>query len=214
MRASRTFRDYVFVDLSTDGIAMELGEGKNAESLFLRTSPDDPVEVVFSKTGRVRAVRNIKPIEKQAGKSLPVADILRNGFPVFPAAPASPGDSWKDRKEVVLPWPGMPLAVVIDAVNRLDGIVPAPGNRAALISSVSRVTLFGRGEFGGVSTVVDGAGEGRGSVDFDLDSGWAAECTLDFAVSGTIKVTSGGTELAVSPFRLTLSWSLSRIRRI
>lgn len=214
MRVSRTFRDYVFTDLSTPGIAMEVGEGENAESFFLRTVPGEPVEVIFSRTGRVRAIRNVKPIEKRDGRSLPISDFLKNGFPVFPARPASPGDSWKDRKEMALPIPGIPLAVVIDSVNRLDGIAPVQGSRAALISSFSHVAISGRGDFGGISTVVDGSGEGRGSLHFDLDSGWAAEYKVDYTVSGTIKAASGEKEFAVTPFRLAFSWSLSRIRRI
>jgi len=206
-------KEDVFTELTTPGIQVSLQALENRDEFTLTASKDNPVQVVFDKTGRIRDVKNVEALEEQNIMNFSVVEVLRNYLPAFPDARVSVGDSWKDHKRMLIPFQGMNLVVELDVIFVLNDVLPSPEGRMALISASYTVALSGSRDLGEAVGSFEGNGFGSGSMNFLMGQGYVMEYRLDYSIDGALVVRQAEAKLLEWPFRLSVSASLSLMEK-
>lgn len=206
-------RDNVFAELTTPGIQVSLQALEQREEFTLSASTDNPVLVVFDKTGRIRDVKNVEALEEQNIMNFSVVEVLRNYLPAFPDRLISISDSWKDRKRMIVPFQSIDLVVELEINFLLNDILPSPDGRLAMISADYKVNLSGSRNLEQAVGSFEGKGFGSGNMNFLVDQGYFTEYRLDYRIDGEMVVRKAETNPLQWPFSLSVSAGLSLIEK-
>ncbi len=198
----------IFAELSSPGLQVELQSSGGRDKFTLAAPADDPVVVIFDKTGRIRDVKNSGALEERNILNFSVVEVLRNYLPTLPDGPVSVGETWKDHKRMLIPFQAMNLAAELDAIFLLNDVLPSPEGRMALISATYAVTLSGSRTIGEAVGSFEGKGTGSGSLNFLADHGYFTEYRLNYSLDGTMVLRKADTELLEWPFNLSFNADL------
>jgi hypothetical protein len=201
--------DQVFAELSTPGIRVSVLALGRQDEFSLEAPPENPVRVIFDKSGRMRDVQNVEALEGQNRMNFSIIEVLRNFLPSYPEKPLAVGDSWKDHKRMMVPFEGMNLTVEVEVTFTLDAVVPSAQGRLGFVSAAYSVRLSGSRSLESASGIFEGRGTGSGNLNFLLDAGYFAEYRLDYTVDGSMAIRQGEVNLASWPFTLVVNTSLS-----
>ncbi len=203
--------DSVFTELSTPGLRVTLQSPGVQNEATLQTPADNPVRVVFDKSGRIREVRNAEVLEKQNILNFPILDVLQNYLPTYPEKPLEIGQSWKSRKKMQIPFQGMNLVIEVEITFTLNDVVPSVDGRMGLISAAYTVDLSGQRALEETVGAFEGRGAGSGTLIFHLDQGYFSEYRLEYSIDGEMIVRRVDTRLAGWPFSLSVVAGLTLI---
>jgi hypothetical protein len=203
--------DNVFTELSTPGLRVSLQSPGAQNESTLQTPADNPVQVVFDRSGRIQEVRNAEVLEKQNILNFPILDVLQNYLPTYPDKPLEIGESWKSRKKMQIPFQGMNLVIDVEITFTLNDVVPSPDGRMGLISAAYTVDLSGQRALEEVVGAFEGKGAGSGTLIFHLDEGYFSEYRLEYSIDGEMIVRRADTRLAAWPFGLSVVAGLTLI---
>jgi len=203
--------DNVFTELSTPGLLVTLQSAGGQNESTLQTPADNPVQVVFDKSGRIREVRNADILEKQNILNFPILDVLQNYLPTYPEKPLEIGQSWKSHKKMQIPFQGMNLVIQVEITFTLNDVVPSVDGRLGLISASYTVDLSGQRALEEVVGAFEGKGAGSGTLIFHLDEGHFSEYRLEYSIDGEMIMRRADTRLAGWPFSLSVVAGLTLI---
>jgi len=206
-------KENVFTELTSPGLQVALHALDELDEFTLAATAENPVQVIFDKTGRIRDVKNVAALEERNVLNFSIMDVLRNYLPSYPDRPVSVGDSWKDHKRMLIPFQGMNLAVEFDIIFLLNLVLPSPDGRLALISATCAVTLSGSRNLEEAVGSFEGKGVGSGNVNFLIDHGYFTQYRLDYNISGAMVVRRAGTKLLEWPVTLSASADLSLLEK-
>ncbi len=198
--ARATTRDTVRVDLTTSGIDINARLPDRVLSRKLGTTRDEPLEVVFNRTGKVESIRNPQAVGGDNPFNISLAQILRDYFPMFPVDPVGRGDSWSEERRLTIPFQGLDIQVDLAVTYTLDDLLPADDGQTAYVSAVYRVTVSGSKDLGEARGVFEGQGAGAGSLQIRVDKGWFSEYRIDFKSDAAFVMKKGEDRLAEFPF--------------
>lgn len=201
--------DQVFTELSSPGIRVSVLALGRQDEFTLEAPPEDPVRVIFDKSGRIRDVQNVQALEDQNRMNFSIIEVLRNFLPTYPDIPPAIGDSWKDHKRMTVPFEGMNLAIEVEVTFTLDSVVPSPQGRLGFVSAAYSVNLSGSRSLDTAAGVFKGQGKGSGNLHLLLDAGYFTEYRLDYSVDGSMAIRQGEMDLAAWPFTLGVNTSLT-----
>jgi hypothetical protein len=200
--------DNILTELSSPGLQVDLQSSGARDKFTLAAPADDPVVVIFDKTGRIRDVKNSEVLEERNILNFSVVEALRNYLPALPDGPVSIGDKWRDHKRMLIPFQAMNLAAELDVIFLLNDVLPSPEGRMALISADYTVTLSGSRPLGEAVGSFEGKGAGSGSLNFLVDHGYFTEYRLNYNLDGTMVLRKADTELLEWPFNLSFNADL------
>ncbi len=203
----------VFTELTSPGIRVSLQALDTRDEFTLAAPADNPVQVIFDKTGRIRDVKRVEALEEQNIMNFSVVEVLRTYLPAFPYRPVSIGDSWKDHKRMLIPFQGMNLVVELDIDFLLNDVLPSPDGRLALISATYMVTLSGSRSLEEVVGSFEGKGFGLGNMNFLMDQGYFTEYRLDYSIDGAMVMRKAETNLRQWPFSISVNADLSLLEK-
>ncbi len=203
----------VFTELSTPGLHVFLQSPGAQNESTLQTPADNPVWVVFDRSGRIREAGNAEALEKQNILNVTIVDILQNYLPFYPDKPVEVGESWKGHRKMSVPFQGMNLVINTEIIFTLNDVVPSIDGRMGLISAAYTVALSGQRELEEVVGAFEGQGAGSGTLIFHLDEGYFSEYRLEYSIDGEMIVRRANTRLAAWPFVLSVVASLTLIGR-
>jgi hypothetical protein len=203
--------DNVFTELSTSGLRVSLQSPGVQNESTLQTPPDNPVRVVFDRSGRIREVRNAEILEKQNILNVTIMDVLQNYLPSYPDMPVEIGDSWKGRRKMQIPFQGMNLVTDVEIIFTLNDVVPSVDGRMGLISASYSVTLSGQRALEEVVGAFEGKGAGSGTLIFHLDEGYFSEYRLEYSIDGEMIMRRADSRLAAWPFSLSVVAGLTLV---
>jgi hypothetical protein len=206
--------DRVFTELSTSGIKVSLLVLDRQDEFTLKTPADNPVQIIFDKSGQIRDIKNTAALEEQNRLNFSVLDMLRNYLPTLPARPLAIGESWQDHKKMQVPFQGMNLTINIEITFTLNDVVQTPEGRLAFIGANFAVDLSGERPVAEVEGAFTGNGKGTGFLYFLVDAGYFTEYRADYNVNGAMVMRKGETKLAEWPFTLTESTALSFLGKV
>jgi hypothetical protein len=198
--ARASTRDTVRVDLTTSGIDINARLPDRVLSRKLGTTRDEPLEVVFNRTGKVESIRNPQAVGGDNPFNISLAQILRDYFPTFPVDPVGRGDSWSEERRLTIPFQGLDIQVDLAITYTLDDLLPADAGQTAYVSAVYRVTVSGSKDLGEARGVFEGQGAGSGSLQIRVDKGWFSEYRIDFKSDAAFVMKKGEDRLAEFPF--------------
>lgn len=201
--------DQVFAELSSPGIRVSVMALGRQDDFTLEAPPEDPVRVIFDKTGRIRDVQNVEALEDQNRMNFSILEVLRNFLPSYPDKPLAVGDSWQDHKRMMVPFEGMNLTIEVEVTFTLDAVMPSAQGRLGLVTAAYAVNLSGARALEEVAGIFKGRGTGSGNLHLLLDAGYFTEYALDYSVDGSMAIRQGETDLAAWPFTLSVNTSLS-----
>ncbi len=200
--------DSVFAELSSPGIRIFLQTLGRQDQFSLKNPPDSPAQIIFDKGGRIRDIRNVEALESQNPLNFSILEVLRNYWPAFPDKPVSAGESWPDHKRLVVPFQGMSLVIELEIIFTLNGIVPSPQGRLALIAVAYTAALSGERQVEDFRGSFEGQGTGSGSMNFQVDGGYFTEYRLDYIINGAMVMRKDGSKVVEWPFQLSAGASL------
>ncbi|MBN2264319.1 MAG: hypothetical protein JW775_00765 [Candidatus Aminicenantes bacterium] len=198
--AKATARDTVGTELTSPGLDVNIRLPDKVMSQKLGTTGEEPLEVVFNRTGKVESIRNPEAVGGNNPFNISLPQILRDYFPVFPAEPVGRGESWSETRRLTIPFQGLDLQVNLAITYTLDDILPAADGRLAYVSAVYKVTVSGSKDLGGSRGIFEGVGAGAGSLQIQVDKGWFSEYRIDFTTDASFVMVQGEDRLAEFPF--------------
>jgi hypothetical protein len=200
--------DSVFTELSSPGIRIFLQTPARQDEFTLKTPPDSPVVLSFDKSGRIRDIRNVEPLEEQNPLNFSILEVLRSYWPAFADKALAVGESWPDHKRLAVPFQGMNLVIDLEILFTLNAIVGSPEGRLALITATYTAVLSGERRVEDFQGAFEGRGTGSGSMNFQVDKGYFTEYRLDYTIDGAMVVRKAEAKVAEWPFQLSAGASL------
>jgi hypothetical protein len=192
--------DTVLAGLVTPGIDIQARGADQNVSQTLRTQAGESLDVVFSRTGKVTNILNPGVLTQEAPTNFSIPRLLRDYFPTLPVQPVAPEDQWRQTRRITIPFQGLDLQVDLTIDYVLNGILPSPDGRKAVITATYAAQVSGAKNLGASDGVFEGQGTGTGFLTVLLDRGYFTEYHIDFQTNAMFVMKQGVKRLLEWPF--------------
>lgn len=203
IKIDRLTANNVYTSLTSDNLNVMLQSASSTRNLDLSTDQDKALNIVFNRTGKVDEISNLAALKTQNIMNFSLVQIIRNYFPTLPSKPVAIGESWTENRQMVIPFEGMQLDVLLSIKYTLDSMIETQAGAEALISSDYSVSLKGSKPFGKGTAVFDGTGKGTGTLNYLVNRGYFDEYRIEYEVDSNIKVKDGSTVLMQVPVHIS-----------
>jgi len=204
--------DLVRTSMTVPGIEIDARMPGSDLHGTIRTRQNEVLEVVFNSTGKVSEIRNADVVEQDFESNISFNQIINDYFPVLPAGPVRPGESWYDTRNLRFPFRGTYLDVILRTEYRLDDVLPSPDGPMAFITTLYTAEVKGEIALDQGSGVFEGQGGGSGFLHFLVDKGFFSGYQTSFSVQARFLVKKGNEVLLSWPFSFE-SFSLITLNR-
>jgi hypothetical protein len=197
--------EHTLTSLTTPGIHIDVQFPDNRTQFDISTTGTEPVQAIFSRRGMVDMIQNIENLNRQNKLNVSLEQIVKDFFPAFPRRTIAIGETWIESKQLVIPFQGINLQVLIDETYFLDGVFHSFEGQIANISVDYRVRLMGSKSLGNSIGSFEGQGRGSGMLRVKIDGGYFTEFRIDHKTEGYFIIKDRNTELFRWPFHLTVT---------
>jgi hypothetical protein len=208
----RVTSNNVYTSLTSDNLSVTLQSAVSTRNLDLSTDRDKALKIVFNRTGKVDEINNLAALKTQNIMNFSLVQIIRNYFPTLPVKPVEIGESWTENRQMVIPFEGMQLDVLLSIKYTLDSVIDTQAGFEAMISANYSVSLKGSKPFGKGTAVFDGSGKGNGYLHYLVNKGYFSEYRLNYEVDSDIKVKDASTILMQVPVHISANATLQLIK--
>ena len=208
----RVTANNVYTSLTSGNLAVTLQSAVSTRNLDLSTGQDKALKIVFNRTGKVDEISNLAALKTQNIMNFSLVQIIRNYFPTLPSKPVEMGESWTENRQMVIPFEGMQLDVLLSIKYTLDSVIDTQAGFEAMISADYSVSLKGSKPFGKGTAVFDGNGKGTGYLHYLVSKGYFGEYRLDYEVDSNIKVKDGSKTLMQVPVHISANAALQLLK--
>jgi hypothetical protein len=212
IKIERITSNNVYTSLTSDNLSVTLQSAVSTRNLDLSTDQDKALKIVFNRTGKVDEISNLAALKTQNIMNFSLVQIIRNYFPTLPSKPVEIGESWTENRQMVIPFEGMQLDVLLSIKYTLDSVIDTQAGFEAMISANYSVSLKGSKAFGKGTAVFDGSGKGNGYLHYLVNKGYFSEYRLDYEVDSDIKVKDASSILMQVPVHISANATLQLIK--
>jgi hypothetical protein len=124
-----------------------------------------------------------------------ISQYFSDFFPDMPAGMVKPGDTWSTSDSVNTKTPSSSSKVLINSINKFDGIEILDGVECAKISSVFNGTQLMKSQTQGMDIVSKGPVTGSATLFFAIKEGYFVKQVSNSKMTGTVDI-SGANEMS------------------
>lgn len=148
--------------------------------------------LVLSQSGREKDLSEAEAIKFTASASgaTNLGQSFADFFPDLPEKPVRPGDTWMASDTIISSSESAKLKMIVNSVNRYEGIEMSGGEECARITSVLSGMRYMKTISEGMDIETSGPFNGKGEVYFNLKEGYYVKRKTETKMIGELLVTS------------------------
>jgi len=197
--------DTIRLAITTPGIMVNVTTPESTLVGTIRTQPSQPLEMTLNSSGNIVSTKNFESLEQDFHSNISFAQILFDYFPLLPIQPVSPGDIWRDKRYIRIPYQGIDIVIILETEYKLEGVLLSKEDPKAYITTSYKASAYGEKLFNKALVVFRGDGGGSGFIHFLPSKGILSTYELTFRLEGAVEVKLPSQTITSWPFSFFVS---------